>query len=67
MNKSDMSRMTFRLPDDLKNEMEQHEEINWSAFVRKQIKQEVNHPNPPRKVKQFVRDEIIDDENRTEL
>jgi len=59
--------MTLRLPDDLKREMDQQEEINWSAFVRNQIKREVDHPNPPRKVKQFIHDEILDDDNRVEL
>lgn len=62
-----MARMTLRLPDDLKREMDQQEEINWSAFVRNQIKREVDHPNPPRKVKQFIHDEILDDGDRVEL
>lgn len=62
-----MARMTLRLPDDLKSEMEQQEEINWSAFVRNQIKREVNHPNPPRKIKQFVHDKILNDDDKREL
>lgn len=59
--------MTLRLSDDLKREMEQQEETNWSAFVRNQIKREVDHPNAPRKIKQFIHDEILSDDNRVEL
>jgi len=62
-----MARMTVRIDDDLKRKADAHDEINWSAFMRNQIKRELDHPNPPRKVEQFVDEEILAADHRVEL
>jgi hypothetical protein len=62
-----MARKTIQIPANLKSKMNQHETTNWSNFIRKRIKQEVDHPNPPRKIKQFINENILNSEHRIEL
>jgi len=37
------ARITVRIPDDLKWEMDKHPEINWSAVIRKLLEKYINH------------------------
>ena len=36
-----MATVSFRVPDDIKEKMEAHDEINWSAVLRQQIEEEI--------------------------
>lgn len=36
-----MATVSFRVPDKIKQKMEAHDEINWSAVLRKQIEMEI--------------------------
>ena len=36
-----MATVTFRIPDDLKAEMESHKEINWSAILRDHVEEQL--------------------------
>jgi hypothetical protein len=37
-----MGSVSFRVPDEVKARMEEHDEINWSAVLRDHIKQELH-------------------------
>ena len=32
-----MTNITLKIPDELKNELKSHEEVNWSAVIRKAL------------------------------
>ncbi len=32
-----MATITLSIPEDIRKQMKQHDEVNWSAFIRKQI------------------------------
>lgn len=34
-----MTNITLAIPDELKNELQIHEEVNWSAVIRKALKE----------------------------
>ncbi|MFB6219430.1 MAG: hypothetical protein ABEH77_09715 [Halobacteriaceae archaeon] len=36
-----MATVSFRVPDDIKEKMEAHDEINWSAVLRQHIEEEI--------------------------
>lgn len=36
-----MATVSFRVPDEIKEQMEDYEEINWSAVLRQQIEEEI--------------------------
>ncbi|KMT45622.1 hypothetical protein EL22_28905 [Halostagnicola sp. A56] len=36
-----MATVSLRVPDDLKKEMDEHGEINWSAVIRSNIEEEI--------------------------
>lgn len=36
-----MGSVSFRVPDEVKTRMEEHDEINWSAVLRDHIKEEL--------------------------
>ncbi|MFB6253215.1 MAG: hypothetical protein ABEI06_01230 [Halobacteriaceae archaeon] len=36
-----MATVSLRVPDDLKEQMEEHSEINWSAVIRSHIEDEI--------------------------
>ena len=36
-----MSTVSVRVPDELKQRMEEHDEINWSAIIRNHIEEEL--------------------------
>ncbi|MFB6312113.1 MAG: hypothetical protein ABEH64_13140 [Salinirussus sp.] len=36
-----MATVSFRVPDDIKEKMEAHDEINWSAVLRRHIENEI--------------------------
>lgn len=36
-----MATVSFRVPDEIKEKMEAHNEINWSAVLRQQIEEEI--------------------------
>lgn len=36
-----MATVSIRVPDDLKERMEEHDEINWSAVIRANIEEEL--------------------------
>jgi len=37
-----MATVSIRIPDDLKERMDEHEDVNWSAVLRKCLRQEVD-------------------------
>lgn len=37
-----MATVSFRVPDDVKAKMEEHDEINWSALLRRYIEEEID-------------------------
>lgn len=37
-----MTTVSFRVPEELKNRMDEHPEINWSAVLREQITDELD-------------------------
>ncbi|MFC7059116.1 hypothetical protein [Halovenus salina] len=37
-----MGTVSFRIPDDVKARMEEHDEINWSAVLRDHIEEELH-------------------------
>jgi len=36
-----MATVSIRIPDDLKERMDEHEDVNWSAVLRERLRQEV--------------------------
>lgn len=36
-----MATVSFRVPDEIKERMKSHEEVNWSAVLRQQIEEEI--------------------------
>lgn len=36
-----MATVSLRVPDELKEQMDQHDEINWSAIIRANIEEEI--------------------------
>lgn len=36
-----MATVSLRVPDELKEKMDQHDEINWSAIIRANIEEEI--------------------------
>jgi predicted DNA-binding protein len=36
-----MATVSFRVPDDIKEKMEAHDKINWSAILRQQIEEKI--------------------------
>jgi hypothetical protein len=57
-----MAKRTIRIDDDLNEEMNRYDDKNWSAFLRRKLKEEVNYPNAPRIVEKVI-DEIEEEEN----
>lgn len=37
-----MGTVSFRVPDEVKERMEEHDEVNWSAVLRAHIKEELH-------------------------
>jgi len=37
-----MATVSLRVPDDLKEKMDEHGEINWSAVIRSQLEEEIS-------------------------
>jgi predicted transcriptional regulator len=37
-----MATVSIRIPDDLKERMDEHEDVNWSAVLRERLRQEVD-------------------------
>jgi len=37
-----MATVSIRIPDDLKERMDEHEDVNWSAVLREHLRQEVD-------------------------
>lgn len=37
-----MGSVSFRVPDEVKERMEEHDEVNWSAVLRAHIKEELD-------------------------
>jgi len=37
-----MGTVSIRIPDDLKERMDEHDEVNWSAVLREHLRQEVD-------------------------
>lgn len=37
-----MSTVSFRVPDDLRERMEEHDEVNWSAVLREHLRRELD-------------------------
>ncbi len=37
-----MARVSFPVPDDVKERMEAHDEVNWSAILRERIREELS-------------------------
>jgi len=37
-----MRTVSFRVPDEIKERMEEHDEVNWSAVLRDQIEEELH-------------------------
>lgn len=37
-----MATLSVRVPDDIKEKMDEHERINWSAIIRDNIESEIN-------------------------
>lgn len=52
-----MATMTVSIPDELKFEMNEFEEINWSGFIRKQIANKISKT----KLKESIADKIDED------
>ena len=38
-----MGSVSFRVPDEVKSRMEDHDEVNWSAVLRDQIEEELQN------------------------
>lgn len=36
-----MATVSFRVPDEIKEKMEEHDEVNWSAVLREHIEDEI--------------------------
>lgn len=36
-----MATVSLRVPDDIKNKMDEHSEINWSAVIRANLEEEI--------------------------
>lgn len=37
-----MSNITLKIPDELKEKMQKHPEVNWSAVIRKSMQEHLN-------------------------
>lgn len=37
-----MATVSIRIPDDLKERMDEHDDVNWSAVLRERLRQEVD-------------------------
>ena len=59
-----MVSITLAVPQDLKEEMDKHPEMNWSEVARQAIKQRVALLN---KFKEFTKDSTLTEEEALEL
>ena len=50
-----MPRQTIRIPEEMKREMDRRSEINWSEYIRQQLKKKLGYPKAPRKIKRLVK------------
>ncbi len=49
-----MPRITIRVPEDMKERMDLQGETNWSEYVRKRIRERLEHPKAPQKIEKIV-------------
>lgn len=42
-----MATVSFRVPEELKERMEEHDEINWSALLRRSLEEEIGDLEDP--------------------
>lgn len=49
-----MPRITIRVPDEMKERMDLQGETNWSEYVRKRIREKLEHPKATQKIENLV-------------